>query len=66
MQVLFIGMRANCVNSTQHLINNYMKKMGTQRTSKKQKNQTTNNKSRMKKLGKRENAKGLFDKHNAF
>jgi hypothetical protein len=66
MQVLFIGMKANCVNSTQHLINNYMKKMGTKRTSNKQKDQTIDNKSRMKKLVKRENAKGLFDKHNVF
>jgi hypothetical protein len=42
MQVLFIGMRANYVNSTQHLINNYMKIMETKRTSKKKKDQTTN------------------------
>jgi hypothetical protein len=38
-----------------------MKIMGTKRTSKKQKDQTT---SRMKKLGKKESAKGLSNKHN--
>jgi hypothetical protein len=35
-------MRANCVILTQQSISNYMKAMGTKKTSKKQKDQTTN------------------------
>jgi hypothetical protein len=48
MQVLFIGMRENCVNSIQHLISNYMKTMGTKRTSKKQKGMKTNHPTKKK------------------
>jgi hypothetical protein len=37
-------MKANCVNSTQHSINNYMKTMGTKRTLKKNKRTKQQNK----------------------